>query len=178
MTVDPENFDNADDADEGDDRADRIVLRASAFRWVWVLIGSMAFVAFGVALALGAETSGVAQVIGWILVLLFVFCAVVALRQMIDPGSLVISRTTIDMLRRGRLTSFEFADCGEFTTWRNPSRGTTFVVFDHLPDGDTEIHRANRHAMGGTRLFIDNYGMSPDALADLLNSVREQQHRS
>jgi len=159
---------------EDDGVSDRLVLRASAMRWVWVIIASMVFVALGAAMALGESTSGVAQLIGWLLVVAFGFCAFVAVRQMVNPGSLVVSRTTIDMLHRGRLASFDFSDCGPFTTWRNPSRGQVYVVFDHRPDGDSELNRTNRRLMGGSRLLSDNYGMSAETLADLLEGVRTQ----
>ncbi|MEO6125340.1 MAG: hypothetical protein ABIR32_16675 [Ilumatobacteraceae bacterium] len=153
---------------------DRIVLRASALRWVWVLIGSMVFVALGAGIALGAKTGIVAQVIGGTIAVVFGFCAVVGVRQMLQPGSLAVGRSSIDMIRRGRLTTYEFVDCGRFTVWRNSSRGSSFVVFDYTPDGDTELHRANRQMMGGTRLFTDNYGISADDLATMLNDVRNR----
>lgn len=160
--------------DEEHNAGDHIVLRASAMRWVWVLIGSMVFVTLGVGMALGAETGVGGKVIGWLIALPFGFCAIVGLRQIVQPGSLAVGRTTIDMIRRGRLTTFELAACGRFSVWRNPSRGSSFVVFDYTLDGDTELHRANRQLMGGSRLLTDNYGMSADDLATLLNDVRNR----
>ena len=158
--------------EQGPDEIDRVVLRASAARWVWILIGSMVFLAFGGGMALSARTGAAAKGIGWFIVVVFGFCAVVALRQLVSPGSLTISRTSIDMIRHGRLTTFDLADCGRFTTWRNPSRGTTTVVFDHVPDPDTEVTRTNRAVMGGSRSLPDSYGLSPQTLADLLNEAR------
>jgi hypothetical protein len=163
---------SGEDFEHEPDDVDRVVLRASAARWVWILIGSMVFFAFGGGMALSERTGAAAKGIGWCLVVVFGFCAVVALRQLVSPGSLTISRTTIDMIRHGRLTTFELADCGRFTTWRNPSRGTTTVVFDHLPDPDTEVTRTNRTVMGGSRSLPDSYGLSAQALADLLNEAR------
>lgn len=157
---------------EQPDEIDRIVLRASGGRWVWILIGSMAFVAFGGGMALSARTGGVAKGIGWFIIVLFGFCAAVALRQLVSPGSMTISRTSIDVIRHGRLTTFALADCGPFTTWRNPSRGTTCVVFDHFPDPDTEVTHTNRAVMGGSRSLPDSYGLPAQGLADLLNEAR------
>ena len=154
------------------EQEDRVVLRASAAKWVWILIGSMVFLAFGAGMAFSDQTGTAAKAIGWFLVVLFGFCAVVALRQLVSPGSLTISRTTIDMIRNGRLTTFELADCSRFTTWRNPSRGVTTIVFDHLPDPDTDVTRTNREVMGGSRSLPDSYGLSAQALADLLNEAR------
>jgi energy-coupling factor transporter transmembrane protein EcfT len=152
---------------------DGIVLRESATRWVWVLVGSVAFAALGAALALAAHAGVVAIIIGVLMVLLFGFCAVVAVRQLLNPGWLVVSGTAIEVVHRGRTTTFAYKDCGPFTTWRNPSRGTVSVVFDYAPDGDSEINRTNRRLMGGSRSLFDNYGMSPEALAKLLNDVRQ-----
>ena len=154
------------------DEIDRVVLRASAARWVWILIGSMVFLAFGGGMAFSDRTGAAAKGIGWFLVAVFGFCAVVALRQLVSPGSLTISRTSIDMIRHGRLTTFELAGCSRFTTWRNPTRGVTTVVFDYRPDPDTETNRTNREIMGGSRSLPDSYGLSAQALADLLNDAR------
>jgi hypothetical protein len=164
--------DNDEWADDDASASDRIVLRASATRWMWSLIGSMVIITFGAGMGLGARTGVVGRGLGWFLVALFGFCAVVALRGVLDPGSLVISRSEIDMVRRGRLTTFALADCGRFKTWLNPNRGSAMVVFDYAPDGDSELHRANRRLMGGSRALSDSYGLSADALAKMLNDVR------
>jgi len=168
--VSDEEFDGA--SGEGPEGADRVVLRASAAKWVWILIGSMVFLAFGAGMAFSDRTGAAAKAIGWFLVVMFGFCAVIALRQLVSPGSLTITSTTVDMIRNGRLTSFELVDCSRFTTWRNPSRGVTTVVFDYLPDPDTEVTRTNREVMGGSRSLPDSYGLSAQALADLLNEAR------
>jgi hypothetical protein len=149
-----------------------LMLRESPTRWVWVLVGSVAFAALGAALAVAAQAGVVAIVIGSLMVVLFGFCAVVAVRQLLNPGWLAITGTAIDVVHHGRTTTFALKDCGPFSTWRNPSRGTVSVVFDYAPDGDTEINRTNRRLMGGSRSLFDNYGMSPEDLADLLNDVR------
>ena len=168
--------DEPDDDHEGDHEfaaPDHLVLRASTTRWVWVLIGSMVFVTIGGGMAFGVTTGVVAHAFGACTAVLFGFCAIVAIRQILNPGSLVISRDAIQMIRRGHVTIFGVKDCGRFTTWRNPSRGTVSVVFDYAPDGDTELNRTNRRLMGGSRSISDNYGLTPEALAHLLNEVRD-----
>ncbi len=172
MTNEPndEMLDDGELDDEGD--SDGIALRASSMRWVWVLIGSMAFTTFGVALALGARTGIVANVIGGLLAIGFGYAAIVAIRQLLNPGALVVTGDAIEMLHRGRLTTFALADCGPFLTWRNPSSGTISVVFDYRPDEDNDTNRTNRRVMGGSRSLFENYGVSTDALADILNGVR------
>lgn len=142
-----------------DDEPDGIVLRASAQRWIWVLIGSFVFVALGAGIALGNRVGAVATVIGAVVVILFGICAVVALRQILSPGSLLITRTSIVVSAGGRLTTFEMADCGPFTAWRDPSRGNVMVVFEHLPTG-------------ASRSLPETYGVPPQELADLLESIR------
>ena len=170
---DDEHDDERDDERDGHtDAQSWIVLRASAARWVWVLIGSLAFALFGGAMLASARTGVVAKGIGVVLLVLFGFCAVVALREMRAPGSLTVSRDEIMMVSRGRLTSFAMADCGPFRTWRNPSRGTTHVVFDYSADGDTELARTNRQLMGGSRSLHEGYGVSTESLVDLLNQAR------
>ena len=163
-----------DDGDAGD----RIVLRSSAASWVWVLIGSLVFATFGGGMAFGERTGAVAKGIGWALIALFGFCAFTALRQVVAPGSLLVSRTSIDIVGPRRHTSFAIADCGPFLVWRNPSRGTTMVVFDYAQDGETELARQNRALMGGSRSLPGNYGVSAQDLAALLNDVRNASRRS
>lgn len=149
-----------------------IVLRASAGRWVWTLIGSLAFAMFGGAMILSEHTGAVAKGIGVVLLALFGFCAVVALREMRAPGSLMLSRHQMNIVSRGRLTTFALAECSRFSTWRNPSRGSTHVVFDYAGDPDTEVSRTNRRLMGGSRSLHESYGVSTESLVDLLNEAR------
>jgi hypothetical protein len=163
-----EDFENFED----DDTPDQIILRASAGKWVWVLIGSLVFAMFGGGIALSAKTGVVAKGLGWFLVVLFGLCVVVALRELRAPGSLTISRRAIEVISRGRLTSFALADCSRFSAWRNPSRGNVVVVFDYSADGDTDLARMNRQLMGGSRSLMDGYGLSTESLVDLLNQAR------
>lgn len=142
-----------------EDEPDRILLRASALRWIWVLIGSFVFVALGAGIALGNRVGAVATVIGAFIALLVGACAIVALRQILSPGSLLITRTSFVVSAAGRLTTFELSDCGPFTAWRNPSRGNVMVVFEHLPSG-------------AERSLPETYGVPPQELADLLESIR------
>ena len=146
-----------------EDVPDRILLRASVQRWIWVLIGSFFFVALGGGVALGKRVGVVANVIGVVIVLLFGACAAVALRQIVSPGSLLITRTSIVVSAGRRFTTFDFADCGPFSAWSNPSRGNVIVVFDHLPTG-------------ASRSLPESYGVAPQELAELLESVRVAGH--
>jgi hypothetical protein len=174
----PEHRDAEPVDGDADDAGDRIVLRSSVAKWVWVLIGSLVFATFGGGMAFGERTGVVAAGIGWVLIALFGFCAFTALRQVVAPGSLLVSRTSIDVVSPRRHTSFAVADCGPFLVWRNPSHGTTMVVFDYARDGDSELARQNRHLMGGSRSLPGNYGVSAQDLADLLNDVRAANRRS
>lgn len=164
--------------DDENDAGDRIVLRTSAAKWVWVLIGSLVFATFGGGMAFGERTGVVAKGIGWGLIALFGFCAFTALRQFVAQGSLLVSRTSIDIVSSRRHTSFAVADCGPFLVWRNPTQGSTMVVFDYARDDDSELNRQNRHLMGGSRSLPGNYGVSTQNLADLLNDVRTANRRS
>jgi hypothetical protein len=150
----------------------RIVLRANSGKWVLILLGSLAFVLLGGAMALGAATSGLAKAIGGVLVVLFGFCAVTALRQILVPAVLVIGPEAFELIGRGRHTTFPFDECGRFMTWRNPSNAQTLVVFDFAGDGDTELARQNRALTGGSRSLPANYGVTADELARLLNDLR------
>lgn len=165
VTSPPDHDPDQDPDPERDagDVPDRILLRASAQRWIWVLIGSVVFVALGAGVALGNRVGAVATVIGAMVAVLFGACAVVALRQMLSPGSLLITRTSITLSAAGRLSTFELADCGPFTAWRNPSRGNVMVLFDHVPTG-------------ASRSLPETYGVPPQELADLLESIRTSAH--
>ena len=144
---------------DSEDVPDRILLRASAQRWIWVFIGSMVFVVLGGGIALGNRVGLVATAIGAFIAVLFAACAVIALRQILTPGSLLIDRTSLVISSGRRSTTFDFVDCGPFTAWRNPSRGNVLVVFDHLPTG-------------ASRSLPETYGVPPQELADLLESIR------
>ncbi|MCU1392281.1 MAG: hypothetical protein JWM34_709 [Ilumatobacteraceae bacterium] len=174
---DPDELDDGlddglgDGLDDGLDDEEGVVLRASSSRWVWSLIGSLVFLTFGAALTFSVHTGAVAKIIGGIIFATFAFCAFVAVRELAAPGSLVVTRTSVDMLTMRRHTSFALTDCSEFTTWRNPSRGTTSVVFDYAPDGDTELARENRRLMGGSRSIPDTFGVPAADLARLLNEA-------
>lgn len=156
---------------DGADAPACIVLRASSGKWVWVLIGSLVFLTFGAGLALGARTGAIAKGLGIVLIVMFGWCAVIALRQLMTPGALVITRLGFQVIGRGRVRSFAFADCGRFSVWRNPSRGSTMVVFDHVDDID-DLARMNRQLMGASRSLPESYGLPSQALADLLDDVR------
>jgi hypothetical protein len=156
---------------DGADAPDCIVLRASSGKWVWVLIGSLVFLTFGAGLALGARTGAIAKGLGVVLIVMFGWCAVIALRQLMTPGALVITRLGFQVIGRGRVRSFAFAECGRFSVWRNPSRGSTMVVFDHVDDVD-DLARMNRQLMGASRSLSESYGLPSQALADLLDDVR------
>ncbi len=159
------------EADQPDEH-DGIVLRASTTKWMWVLIGSVAIAMFGGSLALSQLTGVIAKALGWMLVASFGFCAFVAVRELRAPGSLWISSESIEVHSRGRLTTYALAHCSRFTTWRNPSKGTTIVVFDYSLDGDTDLARMNRQLMGGSRCLIEPYGVPTESLVDLLNQAR------
>jgi hypothetical protein len=148
---------------ESEEVPDRILLRASSQRWIWVLIGSFVFVALGAGIALGNRVGAVATVIGGLIAVLFGACAVIALRQILTPGSLLITKTSMVVSAGGRLRTFDFADCGPFTAWRNPSRGNVIVVFDHLPTA-------------ASRSLPETYGVPAQELADLLESIRASGH--
>ncbi|HRE01683.1 MAG TPA: hypothetical protein PLV68_10310 [Ilumatobacteraceae bacterium] len=154
---------------------DRIALRANATKWVWVTLGSLVFVLAGGVMVLSETTGGVAKALGWVLVLLFGMCLVVALRQMINPGALIIGSDSIETLARRRLTTYELRQCGPFGTWRNPSRNSWHVVFDYRQDSDDDpIHRANRQLMGGSRVLFEHYGVPAEELAEMLERARQR----
>ena len=148
-----------DDPGEQPGEPDRILLRASSQRWIWVLIGSAVFVALGAGIALGNRVGIIATVIGAAMAILFGVCAAIALRQILSPGSLLITKTEIVVSAGGRLTTYQLAECGPFTAWRNPSRGNVIVTFEHRP-------------AGASRSLPETYGVSASELADLLESIR------
>jgi hypothetical protein len=154
----------------GDEEA--IILRAGSGKWLWILLGSLVFVLFGAATALGRHTGTPAKIIGGLVIVLFAFCAVTALRQILVPDSLIITSEAVEIVGRRRHTRYAMADCGRFFTWRNPNSARTIVVFDYAPDDDTELGRQNRALTGASRSIPGGYGIAADDLARLLNQAR------
>jgi hypothetical protein len=144
---------------------------------MWPLIGSIVFVLIGAAMVLGETTHWLGKSIGAALVVVFGGCGIVAGREIVAPGALIISRRELQVMNLRRHTTFDLADCGHFAPWDNPGRGASVVVFDYARDGDSDLARENRHLMGGSRALPDNYGLRPEDLADLLNDARAAHRR-
>lgn len=109
-------------------------------------------------------------------IFVLVFClllSAVAIGLAIRPGSLTIDATGMTVVNLWRTDRFEFVDCGEFATWANPmTRGhQVLVVYDWaLARGGTAA--VSQGLSGFTNALPQTFGLTPDALVQLLNDRR------
>ena len=139
------------------------VLRGSRRLWAQIVAGSM----IGVIPISVLCTAGTTR---W---LLFTWmCAmVVPVWQLISPGRLELSATTLTVRKFGMTRTYELRQCAAFKVWRPPVGRLEYVVFDNDATNGTRVGENNRRRTGGSALLPDTYGMSATDLATLLNST-------
>ena len=106
---------------EGDNVAP-LVLRASRAHWAKVGAGVAGFTLVSALLVHRSPTL-------WFPLIFFGTCTAVAMLQLINPGTLTISATTLTVRKLGQNRKYELTKCGEFKIWRNPMGGNRVVVF-------------------------------------------------
>jgi hypothetical protein len=129
-------------------------------------------VAGGLYLALGGES----VVIGWILVVFFGTGLLLSVWQLIAPGRLVVTDTTIEVSHMGRHWSRDLARCGPLDVWRNPAARQELVVFDHPEDEADKLSGMSREVSGHSSALPDTYGHPAGELARTLNEARARAH--
>jgi hypothetical protein len=149
----------------------------------WIVLGSV-FVLFAVGFAvLYASTPRVDPsddsplVIGSLIVLFAVGAA--ASFMMLLPGRAYLLLTPEGFTAHNVFKSrtFRWAEIDSFSVM--PFRGTRLVVFTLSPEGklrtvESVWRKLNKAVGGGDDNLPDTYGMSPEALADLMNQWRKK----
>ena len=91
-------------------------LTAPRARWWKVFLICIGFAAGGVLIAVGEPNA-----VGWLVAALFGVGAAVAGWQLVVPGKLVVTATTIEVSVLWRSYSRDLASCGTFEVWRDPT---------------------------------------------------------
>lgn len=148
-------------------RGEEIVLTVPRRNMVFLVVGGSVFTAGGILMI----ASGAAA--GWFVAIFFGLCLVVGVGLLLRPSRLTIDRTGMTSVNLWRSDRFEFADCSEFTTWRNPAAPSQqLVVFDWTGVRHDSLARLSTGIAGRNAALPDTYGMSADDLAHLLNQRR------
>jgi hypothetical protein len=145
-----------------------MVLRSNPRRLITYFLGSIAFMAVGIA--------SVPGVIGWLCVSFFALCAVVFAVQLL-PGAGYLRITGegfvfCSLFRRSPLV--RWPDVSDFRVATVPPSRHKLVVYDWSNAHAGRVRRVNRLLVGASDGLPDTYGMEPQALADLLNARRSR----
>ena len=109
--------------------------------------------------------------VGWLCAAFFGLLLVMEGWQLLSPGRLVITPTTMEFSILWRHWSRDLASCTGFQLWRNPFARRTLVAFDHPLDSSKRLGKASRQFGGRSGALPDAYGMEPSKLVALLNKA-------
>jgi len=173
---------------------DRLVLRSSRGKGVFLLSVGLLFVALGFLLGIG--TIGfpgwlgvLARIIGWFALVFFGLVVPVALFQLLTNRSYLLLRPDgfqMYGIRKSRL--IPWSEVGTFTAYSPPtlmfawlpkrinSLGPKMVLFDYRPDVELfrRMRAVNRTLTGHDAGLADTYGLKADELATLMNDWRSR----
>ena len=144
------------------------VFRSSRLKWGGVAAVSSSFIVAGVLLA------AVGDLVGWLAVMFFGFCGIVAILQLVRPATLTLTETTFTFDQLGRNWTRDFASCSDFEVWNNPYFGSKLVVFDHPEELAKKVSGVNKRFAGRSGALPDTFGMTAEELADTLNQARDK----
>ena len=148
------------------------VLRASKRKQIKALFVCFAFVGIGV----WEVSSRAAGAFGWLCTLFFGLGVAVFTVQLM-PGASYLR------VRRGGFMYCSLFRKSPVIPWRDvsifrvasvPPSGIRLVVFDWHTASHPAVRRVNQHLTGATDGLPDSYGLSPQELADLLNTYRSR----
>ena len=146
---------------------DEIVLTVPRRKLAFLVVVGAVFTAGG-AWMVAADVAA-----GWFIAVFFGLCLLVGMALMIRPSRLRIDRTGMTSFHLWRSDRFEFADCSEFSTWRNPAAPSQrLVVFDWTGVRHRRLARLSATLAGRNSALPDTYGMNADELVHLLNERR------
>lgn len=145
-----------------------LVLSGRPHRWGLVAVGCGLFVLLGATIGL----SGHYVVIGWVIAAVFAWLCVVAIRQTGRLDHVVLHDHTFDVVFMGTTVTRDFAECSEFSVWRDGS--TSLVVFDHPLDDERPNAAANRQLTGRSGSLPHRFGVRAEELAQLMNMARSR----
>ena len=138
-----------------------------------VSAGSAVFAAIGVVMVANRDARG------WLAIVFFGLCAVVGLAILVRPSQLKIDDEGMTSVHLWRSDRFEFSECSEFRSWKNPvARRQSLVVFDWNGVRNKRLARLSKGLSGCNSALPDTYGMTAESLALILNQRRAAMGRS
>ena len=144
-----------------------VVLAPSRRKWLFVLGVSVAFVAIGFWMR-HDEPLG-----GWLVVGFFGLGTLVApLMLLPGAGGLRLDSDGFEMMTLFRRHHSRWAEVSEFEVVCVPPTLQTMVAFDHARAEDSALAKANRILVGRTSGLPDNYSLSYEDLAAIMNEWR------
>ncbi len=153
-----------------DDLGDTLVLRPSPWKLLLMLAGSLGFVAIGVFMMPAGEWKS------WLVIGFFGLCAAVFLAQLLPGASyLKLDRDGFTYAALFRTTTVAWTEVSPFTAgYISANRMVKFDLSDArlTADGTRTAAAVARGLTGASGALPDTYGMSADALAELMNRWR------
>ena len=149
-----------------------LVLRPSKRKQITALFGCLAFVGVG-AWEVSSRDAGA---LGRLCTLFFGLGAAVFTVQIMPGASYLRVRGDgflyCSLFRKSPVIPWR--DVSIFRVASVPPSGIRLVVFDWYTASHPAVRRVNQHLTGATDGLPDSYGLSPQELADLLNTCRSR----
>jgi len=144
-----------------------VVLVPSRRKWLLVLGGSLAFVAIGLWVMHDVPTWG------WLAVGFFGIAALVAAIMLLPgAGDLRLDSDGFEMTSLFRRYRSRWTEVSEFEVVRLPPSLRKMVVFDDARTKDSALAEVNSSLAGRTGGLPDNYSLSYEELAAIMNEWR------
>ncbi len=149
-----------------------VVLAPSRRKWLLVLGGCLVFVAAGLWVVHDHPLSG------WLGVGFFGVGALVAAVMLLPgAGGLRLDSDGFEMTSLFRRHRSRWSEVGEFEVARVPPSRQKMVVFDDARTEHGALAKVNRKLVGRTGGLSDNYGLSHEDLAAVMNEWRARATR-
>jgi hypothetical protein len=144
-----------------------VVLVPSRRKWLLVLGGCLVFVAAGLWMRHDVP------VWGWLAVAFFGVGALIAVLMLLPgAGGLRLDADGFEMTSLFRRHRSRWTEVSEFEVVRLPPSLQKMVVFDDARTKDSALAKANRSLAGRTGGLPDNYSLSYEDLAAIMNAWR------
>ena len=142
-------------------------MRPSRKKWFGIFLIGALFTATGIWLI--AKEGGAMP---WFCTIFFGFVAGVSLVQMFGSSYLHLHLEGFEQNMMRRKLECRWDEVSDFHVWA--TGGSRFVSFNRIHDQGKTIAKVNQMLSGGSASLGDSFGMSAEALADLMNAFRER----
>ena len=139
-----------------------VVIRQARWKALLLVVGSLAFLAVGIAMQADAAVRGKAQLIQGF----FGLGLLVGLAQLVSPGRLVLEPTGLTQTVLWRTRRWAWTDVSGFREWRY--RRTRLITFDDANAKPGMLQAANAALGAGTGALSGTWALSRKELLALL----------